>query len=484
MLRTGVLQFLACQLILCFLLYPLGLAQTKVIAPKNPYDIKKDVELGQQAATEAERQLPLIQDRQVQSYLERVGSRLATGIPANYQYPEFRYSFKVTDLKELNAFALPGGFTYVNRGLIEAARNEGELAGVMAHEISHVALRHGTAQAAKAQKYAIGAAAGQILGSIIGGGAGGAIAQGTQFGVGAYFLKFSREYERQADTLGAQIMANAGYDPRDLANVFKTLESSSGGRGGPELLSSHPNPGNRNEAINREAQLLKVKNPLRDNGDFGRIQAKLKGLPVTKAPANSPTRNDSTANNNPNNSGEPGKEPRRGPTPTKPLGGNVALPDTRYRTYNSKNQLFQLDIPRNWQELPGQNEVTFAPDGAFGELQQRFVFTHGVMLGSVATKQRDLRRASDEFISALKQGNPNLSSSGSYQRTTIDGREALAMSFTNTSEVTGRPEAVTIYTILLSNGQLFYVIPVVPQTEVRNYQRAFQTVVKSILLND
>ena len=138
--------------------------------------------------------------------------------------------------------------------MIEAAKTEGEMAGVMAHEISHVALRHGTAQATKGQKFQIGAIAGQILGAIIGGAAGSVIAQGSQFGLGAYFLKYGREYERQADLLGAQILARAGYDPREMANMFKTIQEQ-GGRSGPEWLSSHPDPGNRYNAIIKEAAI-------------------------------------------------------------------------------------------------------------------------------------------------------------------------------------------------------------------------------------
>ncbi|HVF89034.1 MAG TPA: M48 family metalloprotease, partial [Blastocatellia bacterium] len=158
------------------------LAQTRVSAPKNSIDIRKDVELGRQAANEAERQMPLLRDSDIDQYVDRVGRRLAESIPPEFQHREFQYSFKVVNARDINAFALPGGFTYVNRGLIEAARNEGELAGVIAHEISHVALRHGTAQYAKAQKAGWGQAAGQILGAVIGGGVGSVIAAGSQLG--------------------------------------------------------------------------------------------------------------------------------------------------------------------------------------------------------------------------------------------------------------------------------------------------------------
>ena len=141
----------------------------------------------------------------------------------------------------------------------------------MAHELSHVALRHGTAQATKGQKFQIGSVLGQIAGAIVGGTAGSIISQGTQFSLGAAFLKYSREYESQADILGAQILARAGYDPREMANMFKTIESEGGSRG-PEWLSSHPNPGNRYEAINREAQSLRVQGRA-NTGQFQEIQA-------------------------------------------------------------------------------------------------------------------------------------------------------------------------------------------------------------------
>src|SRR4029453_9571979 len=122
--------------------------------------VQDDVKLGRQAAAEAEQQLPLLRDNEVVDYVDRVGSRLAAAIPPEFQHPEFRYTFKVVNARDINAFALPGGPMYVNCGMIEAARREGEMAGVMAHEISHVALRHGTAQATKAQKYQYGAIAG------------------------------------------------------------------------------------------------------------------------------------------------------------------------------------------------------------------------------------------------------------------------------------------------------------------------------------
>ena len=219
-------------------------AQTVIKTPDNKCTPAQDVELGRKAAAEVEQQLPILRDEDVTSFVASIGRRVVDAIPQEFRHAEFHYSFQVVNVREINAFALPGGPMYVNRGMIQAARTEGEVAGVMAHELSHVALRHGTAQATKATKYEIGTLLGAVVGSIIGGNVGSAVAQGTQFGLGTAFLRFSREFERDADLLGSHIMAGAGYSPLEMASMFKTIEKQ-GGSGGPQWLSDHPNPGDR-----------------------------------------------------------------------------------------------------------------------------------------------------------------------------------------------------------------------------------------------
>ena len=231
-------------------------AQTRIDADENRFSPSQDVELGRQAAAALRRELPIVRDREMENYVDRIGERLVAAIPGRLRQPQFRYTFQVVDRRDINAFALPGGPIFLNRGMLDAARNDGEVAGVIAHELSHVALRHATAQATKGQKFQFGALAGQILGSVVGGRTGAVFAQGSQIGIGTYFLKYSREYEREADLLGVQIMARAGYDPRDMANMFQTIARRSG-NGGPEWLSDHPNPANRYAAINREAALVR-----------------------------------------------------------------------------------------------------------------------------------------------------------------------------------------------------------------------------------
>src|SRR3982751_5191764 len=146
--------------------------QTRISAPSNKYKVQDDVKLGQDAARQVEKQMPILNDYQSTQYLQQVGERLANAIPPEFQHSEFQYTFKIVNSSEINAFALPGGPMFVNRGMIEAAQNEGEMAGVMAHELSHVALRHGTAQATKAQKYSVLAGilgvGGQVLGGPLG----------------------------------------------------------------------------------------------------------------------------------------------------------------------------------------------------------------------------------------------------------------------------------------------------------------------------
>ena len=224
----------------------------------------------------------MLNDRAAENLVERIGARLVAAVPSRFRQPAFHYTFDVVNQREINAFALPGGPMFLNRGMLQAARTDDEVAGVMAHELSHVILRHGTLQAAKAQKFQLGAVAGQVLGSIVGGRTGQVIAQGSQVGLGTYFLKYGREYEREADLLGAQIMARAGYDPRQMANMFRTIQRQ-GGNNGPEWLSDHPDPGNRYTAINREAASLRVNGSADTGPAFDAVHTRLAHLPPAPA---------------------------------------------------------------------------------------------------------------------------------------------------------------------------------------------------------
>ena len=257
-------------------------AATPIQQRRNSFTPAEDVRLGRQAAADVRQQLPMLNDRATEILVEHIGARLVAAVPARFRQPAFRYSFDVVNLREINAFALPGGPMFLNRGMLQAARTDDEVAGVMAHELSHVVLRHGTLQASKAQKFQIGAIAGQVIGSIVGGRTGQVISQGSQVGLGTYFLKYGREYEREADLLGAQIMARAGYDPRQMANMFRTIQRQGGGQG-PEWLSDHPDPGNRYAAINREAATLRVAGSANTGPAFESVRARLAQMPPAPA---------------------------------------------------------------------------------------------------------------------------------------------------------------------------------------------------------
>jgi len=443
-------------------------AQTKVVRPKNSYTPAQDVELGRQAAAEARQQLPILRDDGVTSYLEDIGRRLVSAIPSDMRHSEFHYTFEPVNVREINAFALPGGPMFVNRGMIEAAHTEGEIAGVMAHELSHVVLRHGTAQASKAQKYQIGQVAGQILGAIIGGGWGQVIAQGSQFGLGTAFLRFSREYERQADILGSQIMARAGYDPRDMASMFKTIEKQ-GGPGGPQWLSDHPNPGDRAAYITKEAQALRVENPVGDSRGFSQVQARLKQMPAA------PTTEQATKNTGGNR--PTGTSGSGGGMPT----GRVAAPSSNFKTYTEGN-MFKVSVPSNWREIPGQSAVTFAPEGAYGQANGQNVFTHGVEIGGARNETHDLQTATNELLDSLAQANPGLSRSSGYDQVRIAGRPGLRTVLTNSQSATGQPESIAVFTTQLRDGNRFYAVAVAPQSDFGAYRSVFDKVIKSIQL--
>jgi Zn-dependent protease with chaperone function len=478
MIRTNyrnVRGFVVWLMALAVFAMPLSaLGQTQIVAPKNRYKIEDDVQAGRQAAQQVQQQMPILRDSFIDDYVESVGRRLVAAIPSEFQHSQFHYTFDVVNARDINAFALPGGPMFVNRGMIQAAHSEGEMAGVMAHEISHVALRHATAQATETQKFQIGSVLGQIAGAVIGGAPGAIIGAGSQIGFGAGALKYSRKYETQADILGAQIMARAGYDPRDLARMFQTIQQQGGSSGGPEWLSSHPNPGNRYERINQEAALLRV-NTEYSNQDlrrFQQVQAQLRGLP------RAPSMQEIAQSGQRYPSGE-----RTGNYPSSAPRGRVPYPSSRYRTYSESN-LFRVNVPDNWQQLGTQgSSIWFAPQGAYGQVQGTEVFTHGVNFGVSQSQYQNLQQATNELINSLGQNNGLRQQTG-LTRIYVAGRNGLSTRLANTNEATGQPEIVSIVTTQLRNGQLFYMIAVAPQNEYNNYSSAFSNILRSLQINN
>lgn len=438
------------------------IAQTKVSMPKNKQKISKDIEIGQKAASEVDRTYPMVNDRVSEAYIQEVGDRLARAVPPEFQRPEFNCRFKIVNARDINAFALPGCYLYVNRGLIEAAKNEGEMAGVMAHEISHAMLRHGTAQGPGVLTQ-IGALGAILGGAILGGQAG---AQAGQVVAAGLITPYSRSFEKNSDILGANIMARAGYDPRDLANMFRTIAGEGGGARPPQWLSTHPDPGNRYKYINDEAAMLNVsRNPIKVTTGFQRLQSYLRSLPQAKTMEQIEKEA----------KGQGGQSPTAGGK----YSSNVPLPSGQTRQYNAGNVL-SVNVPSNWRDFPSDNSVMMAPEGAYGDKG----ITHGAMIGVEKGQGGALQTETENYIRSVLQGNPYLRQQAGYTRGSISGRSALATRLAGTSEVTGNTEIVDVYTTQLSNGDLLYVIAVAPQMELNNYTSAFNNMIRSIRIND
>jgi beta-barrel assembly-enhancing protease len=439
------------------------LAQTPVKLPKNKYTPQQDVELGLEGAAEVHKEYPIIEDEQISKYLAKLGDRLVAAAPKELNNPVYKYSFTPVNERSINAFALPGGPMFVNRGMFDAAAKEGEVVGVMAHELSHVLLRHGTANVSKSQNplLQLGQIASAIGGAVVGGAAGSAIQQGGQFGLGTLMLRYSRDFEKQADILGSQIMARAGYDPRDLAHMFQTIQEQSEG-GNPQWMSSHPNPGNRTAYITQEASLLTIAPPVTDVDEFQRMKAKFASIPAPAAKGRS------GAANAPENTGTIGKP--------------VPAPSTEFRAVRGGN-LFQASVPTNWQAITAGNSVKFVPENAYGQQNGEEVFTHGVQFGIVPANSRDLRQATKSFLEGVAPGNPELRLAGDQVSVKLSGRDALGTPLTNKS-VLGGTERIGLYTTFLAGGNLFYYLGVAPENVYESYRATFNKVGQSIRLTD
>ncbi|HKY28770.1 MAG TPA: M48 family metallopeptidase [Pyrinomonadaceae bacterium] len=212
-------------------------AQTRLKPGMNLFSLRDDVEIGRRSASQIERQYRTYNDPRV----SRIGRQLA----ARSTMPNLPWRFRVVNRADANAFALPGGYIYVTSGMLRRTRNDSELAGILAHEVTHVTLRHGTNQASKAMLAQMPL---QILGGRLGGGLVGNLAQlGLSFGLNSLFLKYSRKAETQADVGAVQLMRRAGYEPQGLVSFMQTLGNRGGG-----FLSDHPSPSNRVGRIQQE----------------------------------------------------------------------------------------------------------------------------------------------------------------------------------------------------------------------------------------
>ncbi|MGH9378972.1 MAG: M48 family metallopeptidase, partial [Terriglobia bacterium] len=268
-----VVVVLACLLAVPVMVY--GIRELRFKPGFDLYTPAQDVEEGRQAAAQVEKTTPMLRDPETLRYINDLGKKLASFAPNNL--PVYAWQFHVVNTKDINAFALPGGFIFVNRGTIAVAENEAQLAGVMAHEIGHVVMRHGTHQASVKSLAQLPLA---IFGAATGsGGAMGILRAGLAFGLNSAFLKNSRDMEGQADEVGTYILYHAGYDPHAMSQFFEILQQKYPQQT-VQFFSDHPNPGNRIANVNQEIPLLgAARRGTTDTPEFERIRKRIDSLP-------------------------------------------------------------------------------------------------------------------------------------------------------------------------------------------------------------
>src|SRR5882724_4249245 len=434
-------------------LVPGGWAQRSNLKPPwNTYPPQRDVQIGKESAQVLAKRLPLCNDPKVDAYLTKLGLRLVSKMPTRgVQYP---WEFHCVNDKEINAFALPGGYVFINRGAIEAADNEAQLAAVMAHELSHVALRHGTNQATKAQ-WAQGFLG--ITSGIFGGSTGGALlTELGAFAAGGVLLRYSRTAESQADVMGTQVLYDTGYDPRAMAQFFEKLEAETKGKNPPEFLSDHPNPEHRVGRVDEEIERLGgvPPNAKRDSAEFEAIKREVLALPVVK------------------------KHPPG-------ASGAAALPPSgNFAEYQANS--YTIKYPDNWKKYPDSDGggVSFAPEGGvLDDGSGHAALAYGLIV-SIAQAQGDandsntLENGTRQVLQDLQKSNPKMKIQRQGERVRLNGQPGLSTYLTNDSPAGGL-ETDWVITVLRPEG-LYSFICVAPQTAYSNYDKTFSSILDSV----
>lgn len=420
----------------------------------NFFSPEQDVQLGQQNAAEVEKQMPILKDAQLNQYIQRLGQKLVAHAPQvnGVQYP---FSFKIVNQKEINAFALPGGPIYVNLGTIQAADTEAQLAGVIGHEMGHVIMRHSTNQASKQM---LAQAPLAVLGGKFGGGLGQLAQLGIGFGLNSVFLKYSRQAESQADLIGTDIIHDAGYDPRAMAQFFEKLESQGGARG-PQFLSDHPNPGNRAEAVSAEAATLPRMNYQGDSSDFRAVKAKVSGMKGLSAQ-------------------EIQQQQKQGGVGSQASGGTIARssdvkPSSNYKPLDTS--AFTITYPDNWTPTGDNSSITIAPKGGAAN----GAIAYGVVISGAQLQQgTSLEDATNQLAAQMAQQN-GLKALGNGENFTLNGKPARSIVFQGNSPLQGEQERDWLVTQQGANGTLMYLVFVSPEKDFKSLQPSFEKMLRS-----
>jgi Zn-dependent protease with chaperone function len=464
------LAFLLCLLVSA---PELLFARFQPTSGSDMFTIEQEIQAGQEAAAQTNKQYPILPDSNpVTQYVQQLGRKLAQHAPGE----KWPYSFHVVNQKEINAFAVPGGPLYVNVGTIQAADNEAQLAGVMAHEISHIVQRHSTRAATKQYKAQVGLG---ILGAILGGSVGGQLAAaGISFAAGSYFLKNSRQAEKEADLLGTDIMYDAGYDPIQLPTFFEKIQAE--GSQGPQFLSDHPDPGNRIEYVRNEIQTLPPKPNLKeDSAQFGQIHRIAMGMhPLTTQQI---AEQDQRGGFNPNgvSAGSSGSLPPEG-------AGHSASSNFKQLDHSA----FSIGYPSDWQVYgDAQSAVTIAPQNGVGqdESGQSSVAT-GVIIDRYEPEQGgSLDRATHDLIGSLRQSNSDLREIGNDEAIRVNGVAGRSTDLIGSSPVrdsNGKPQRERDWLVAVQrqDGTLLYLVFIAPQNGFDQLRPTYEQMLRTLKL--
>jgi predicted Zn-dependent protease len=434
---------------------------------------KQDQEkLGLQAVGEVYKQMPVLPDSsQVTQYINQLGARLRAQIPPEYNWP---YQFHVIPQKEINAFALPGGPIFVNLGTVLAADNEAELAGVIAHEMSHVYMQHSIKGLEKQQKYGLLAGLLGALGQAVGG-VGGAVAQvGGQLGAGLLSMRYSRGDEAQADAVGAIIMYKAGYDPHYLAQFFQKLEQQ-GGAGGPQFLSDHPNPGNRYAAIDKEVKDWPGRSYHNDSSQFQQAKASVRSQRLYTAQEIAQMQKSGQIHNTSAPAGVP-------QATMGDVSRSSVMPSGQFQTLNGQG--FSIDYPDNWQPTQDQQSggVTIAP--VAGATQGAVAY--GVVIGQAAPQANSLDDAVNQLIQNMTQSNQGMRQTGGLQNIRVNGVAGRAADLAGPSPIAEGGKQIQEHDWLVAlpaqNG-LVYLVFVAPERDFSQLKNTYSEMLRTFRLN-
>jgi beta-barrel assembly-enhancing protease len=481
-LRNQFLAFLLSILIAC----PLGLAQGAEPQLPDPGTVAgasrdQQVQLGQQAKAEVYKQMPVLPDSSpVTQYVQQLGKKLEAGIPSDKSWP---YEFHVIPEKDINAFAIPGGPIFVNLGTIQAADNEAELAGVIAHEMTHVYMQHSIKQMSK-QNMAQGVLG--VLGAVLGNGTAGNLAKlGMQVGAGAIFMKYSREDESQADAGGAIIMYKAGYNPRAMADFFQKLEKQGGG-GGPQFLSDHPNPGNRVQAVSNEIKNWPPKNFTSNDQALAQAKQQSNGIQTYTAQQIADGAKQGTwAQQNQKSGSTPANLPTSGAgtADLAKLDPNQIKPSGNFKPL--QHPAFTIQYPDNWQTSGDPNSsVTIAPQACMGQT----ALACGAVISGMQPQNGgavSVDDATQQLVQGMEQSNPGLKANGSPQSVQVNGVQGRSVDLTGTSPVqsNGKPVAEHDRLVVVptqSGKALVSLIFVAPDNAQSQLQPAYQKMLQSL----